>query len=165
MEFYSRVNKPETIPAPSGEKVVPTFSLRISKDTGRQELVETGTTDIYEKIQASKESTLIYNIIERFQNGDISALNQHKGYYGDMTVVPKTLAGMKQALIDAEDNFNKLPLEVRKEFNHNVNEYLTAIDNGTINEKLAKFSSKQEKTEVETTTTATTTTEVKEETY
>lgn len=166
MEFYSRVNKPETIPAPSGEKVVPTFSLRISKETGRQELVQSGTTDIYEKIQASKESTLIYNIIERFQNGDISALNQHNGYYGDMTTIPTTLAGMKQALIDAENHFNQLPLEVRKEFNHNVNEYLNAFDNGTIDERLAKFGAKQEKTEVETTTTATTTTtEVKEETY
>ena len=163
MEFYSRIKKPDTIPAPSGEKVVPTFSLRISKETGRQELVKTGTTDIYEKIQAAKEGTLIYNIIERFQNGDITALNKNKLCYGDTTIVPKTLAGMKQALIDAENNFNKLPLEVRKEFNHNVNEYLNAIDNGSINSRLEKFGVKQEPTQVET--TQETKPEVKEETY
>lgn len=162
MEFYSRIKKPDTIPAPSGEKVVPTFSLRISKETGRQELVQTGTTDIYEKIQAAKESTLIYNIIERFQNGDTSVLNRNKLVFGDTTIIPKTLAGMKQALIDAEDHFNKLPLEVRKEFNHNVNEYLNAIDNGTIDSRLEKFGVKQSQP-VET--VPETNPEVKEETY
>ena len=164
MEFYSRIKKPDTKPAPSGNKIAPTFNLRMSKSTGRQELIESGTTNIYEKIQAAKDSTLIYNIIERYKNGDVQALNQHNLQYGDTTILPKTLAGMKQALIDAENNFNNLPLEVRKEFNQNVNEYLTAIDNGTIKDKLAKFAPKQEV--ADTKENATTETQVKkEETY
>ena len=138
MEFYSRTNKPATIAQPKCEKVVPTYGKKVMDD-GTVQVVETGKTNIYEKIQASKDETLVYNILERFNAGDISALQQRKGQYGDFTDMPKTLVEAQQTLIDAENYFYSLPLEVRKEFNHSVSEFLYSAGNGKLAERHAYF--------------------------
>ena len=146
MGFYSRSNYPETIPCPKCEKTVPKFELKINKDTGRKELKENGRTDTYEIIQAAKEGTMIYNILERYQNGEIEVLNKTQGVYGDFTQMPRTLAEAQQTLIDAENTFKTLPLEVRKEFNHSTSEFLASMANGTYETVMRKFGALQEET-------------------
>lgn len=147
MPFYSRNNRPETIPVPQSKKLIPTFSLEINKTTGKKELKETGKTNIYDMIQASKESTMIYNILDRFQAGDVEVLNKVQGAYGDFTNVPRTLAEAQQQLIDAENLFMSLPLEMRKEFNHSTSEFLAAAANGDLEPRLAKLGRKTKKVE------------------
>lgn len=127
MEFYSRSNYPKTIPAPECSKFIDTFALEIDKTTGKKELKKSGKTNVYEKIQKSKDATLIYNIIERYQNGDISALEQKQGVYGDFTNLPTTLAEAQQILINAEKTFMSLPLEERQKYNHSVSEFLAEV--------------------------------------
>ena len=139
MEYYSRANRPATIPAPKCEKIIPTFSIEINSKTGKKELKQTGKTNIYDKIQASKEQTLIYNILERFSAGDTNVLNKVQGAYGDFTNVPKTLAEAQQQLINAENIFMSMPLEIRKEFNHSTSEFLASAANGELEPRLAKF--------------------------
>ena len=90
-EYYSRVNKSATIAQPKCDKIVPTYGKEIDKD-GKVHIVETGKTNLYEKIQASKDDTLIYNILDRFAAGDVSVLQRHQGVYADLT--------------DIRDNFN-----------------------------------------------------------
>lgn len=137
-EFYSRNNLPATIPQPKCEKIVPTYGKKVL-DNGTIKVVETGKTNIYEKIQASKDETLVYNILDRFNAGDVSALQQRKGQYGDFTQAPKSLVEAQQALIDAENYFYSLPIEVRKEFNHSVNEFLHSAGNGKLAERHQYF--------------------------
>lgn len=139
MTFYSRINRPKTIPAPKTEKTIPTFSLKINPETGKKELEESGKTNIYDKIQAAKEGTLIYNILDRYQKGETDVLKKLNGQYGDFTQMPKTLAEMQQKLIDSEKMFNELPLELRKEFNHSPSEFLVAAQNGNLKKALNKF--------------------------
>ena len=134
MEYYSRINKPVTIAQPKCEKIVPTYGKEIDKD-GKVHIVETGKTNLYEKIQASKEDTLIYNILDRFNAGDISVLQARQGVYGDFTDAPKTLAEAQQSLITAENYFNSLPLDVRAEFNHSFSEFLASASAGTLSER------------------------------
>lgn len=143
MEFYSRTKKPATIPAPQCSKFSPTFSLKINKNNGKKELVKTGETNTYEKIQAGKEQTLVYNILDRYNKGEIEVLNQTQGAYGDFTNMPTSLAEAQQRLIDAEKTFESLPLEVRREFNHSTTEFLSSIAKGTYAEKMAKFADKK----------------------
>lgn len=137
MEFYSRSKLPPKPYAPSGEQIVPTYGLKINKD-GKQELVKNGQTNVYEKIQASREASLIYNVIERYQNGDIEALNQMQGQFGDFTEMPENLAEAQQMIINAEEAFNKMPTEFRKEFNHNPMEFMAGLVNGKVEEILNK---------------------------
>lgn len=148
MEFKSRTNYPATIPMPQCSKIQPTFELKIDKETGKKELKKSGSTNIYEKIQAAKESTLIYNIIERYKQGYEEVLTKTKGIYADITQMPTSLAEAQQRLIDAENYFNKMPLELRKEFNNSYTEFLASINNGNI-EKIAKKYAKVEEKENE----------------
>ena len=134
MEFYARNKYPETIACPECSKFVDTFSLEIDKATGKKELKKTGKTNLYEKIQKSKEETLIYNILDRYQNGDTQVIEKHKGVYGDFTNMPKTLAEAQQILINAEKTFMQLPLEERKKYNHNISEFLAEISKVKIEE-------------------------------
>lgn len=147
MEFYSRTNRPTAIPCPKCSKIVPTYSLQINKDTGKKELKETGKTNVYELIQASKEETMVYNILKRFESGDLDALNKTKGIYGDFTSMPRTLAEAQQLVIDTEKQFNELPIEIRREFNMSASEYLASLTNGKFEAIMSKYAKKEEKTE------------------
>lgn len=147
MEFYSRTNKPEREATPAGEKIVDTYALEVDKESGRTELVKNGKTNIYEKIQASKDETLIYNILERFNAGDVTALNKVQGVYGDFSNAPKTMAEAQQALINAESSFMSLPLEVRREFNMSIGEFLASANNGKLTDVLAKYTKQTETVE------------------
>lgn len=145
MAFYSRTNKPATIAYPKSEKTIPTFSLEIDKTTGKKTLKETGKTNIYDKIQASAEQTKIYNILDRFNAGDIDAINKVKGHYGDFTNLPRTLAEAQQQLINAEKLFYQQPLEVRQEFNHNPAEFFAAAASGDVLTRVEKVAKKMSK--------------------
>lgn len=137
-EFYSRNNLPKTIPQPKCDKLVPTYGREVD-ESGKVHIVQTGKTNLYEKIQASKEDCLVYNILDRFANGDVGVLNVHQGQYGDFTEMPKTLAEAQQTLIDAENYFNSLPLDVRKEFDHSVGQFLSSAAGGKLAERHAYF--------------------------
>lgn len=139
MEFYARNNYPKTIPHPESKKIIPTFALEINKDTGKKELVKSGATNIYDKIQAAKEETLVYNILDRFNRGDTEALNKIHGVYGNFTNMPTTLAEAQQQLINAENTFNDLPIDVRKEFNFSTSEFLASVTNGKFEEVFSKY--------------------------
>lgn len=149
MKFYNRSNRPATIPMPECSKEIPVFGLKINKETGKKELKKTGTTNIYEKIQAAKESCEIYNILKQYQEGNIEVLDKVHGVYGDFTNMPKTLAESQQALIDAEKTFMSLPLDVRKEFNHSTSEFLAAITNGKFETIMRKFKGEKGESQVE----------------
>lgn len=151
MEFYSLTNKPPRSPYPKSHKIMPTYSLKIDKQTGKKELKETGKTDIYERIQESKESTMIYNILERFLAGDNEIINKQIGSYGDFTELPTNLAEAQQLIIDAENTFKSLPLDIRKEFNHSPTEFMAGIENGKLEKILIEkgLKEKPQETKVE----------------
>lgn len=129
VEFRKPYDRNLNIPAPSGEKIVPVYSLVVDEETGKEDIQVTGKTNIYDFIQKSLDETLIYNIIERYNSGDISALEKITGFYGDVTNAPKNLAEAQQILINANKIFESLPLDVRAKYNHSVSEFLSAVEN------------------------------------
>ena len=151
MEFYSYSNKHPRSPYPESHKIVPTYSLKIDKQTGKKELKESGKTDIYEKIQENKEGTYIYDILEKYMGGDESVLSKNVARYEDVTELPTNLAEAQQLIIDAENTFKSLPLEIRKEFNHSPTEFMAGIENGKLEQILIKkgLKEKPQETKVE----------------
>jgi len=131
--FYSRSNYPPKNPQGEFSKYEPIYSLKI-KD-GVEELVEVGKTNVYEKIQAYAESTYIYNILDRFAGGDVEALDVRRGFYADVTQLPKTRVEMLQSMIDSERYFNSLPLEIRQAYDHSLIKFLEAYDNGSFQKR------------------------------
>lgn len=147
MQFYSRSNYPKTIPMPECSKNIPTFTLKINKETGKKELKKTGETNIYEKIQAGLHDSLIYNILERFEKGEVEVMSKMRGTYGDFTGMPKSLAEAQQTLIDAENTFMSLPLDIRKEFNHDPSQFVAGLSNGKFDQILAKINQNNKTTQ------------------
>lgn len=112
MEFYDQNNRPPRIPTPTGSP------WRIKRKAGVDEkgnwcVKEIGKTNVYEKIQAAKDSTEIYNIIERYENGEIGLI-QRQGTYGDVSEMPKSIFEAETQAQEANQNLNKLPKELRQ---------------------------------------------------
>ncbi|MBQ2713443.1 MAG: hypothetical protein IJF22_00555 [Clostridia bacterium] len=138
MDFYSRSKKPPVEASPSGEDIVPVYSLVIDKETGKKEVKQTGKRNIYKEIQAHKEECLVYNILERHVNGDTLALNQSQGFFADISNMPKSLNDAQEIILNAETLFKEMPVAVRSEFNHSMSEFVASISNGTFEEKINK---------------------------
>lgn len=131
MQFRTIMNR-ERIVSNSGDRFSPTYSLKV-QDDGTKDLVQTGKVDVYGKIQTYKDSCDIHFILERFVNGDESALSANTPSFGDFTEYPTTYAEMLQRQHDAEELFMSLPVEVRAEFNHSANEFFTSIGSEKFN--------------------------------
>ena len=126
MEFVTQYDKKEPIYSCSGDPIKPLYGLEVDKN-GVTQLVEKGKFDLYEFIQSHKDSVDIHKILERFENGDVSALNKYQGYYADITDAPKSFADALNSVIKAKDLFNSLPLEVRAKFDHSPEQFIAAL--------------------------------------
>nr|CAI9750837.1 virion structural protein [Microvirus sp.] len=110
-----------------GSGMKPTYKMHVDED-GKRELKKNGEYNLYAEIQSYKDSVSIDYILTRFMNGDDSALSRAQGIYGDFTQMPTTLAELQQRVIDAEDLFNSLPLDIRAQYNHSASEFFAQLD-------------------------------------
>ncbi|UPW41214.1 internal scaffolding protein [Sigmofec virus UA08Rod_4967] len=128
----------------SGEKLEPEYEMQIEA-CGHKHLIDSGRKiDIYSKIQESLEETKIENIIRRAMAGDETAINTMNGQYIDTQAMPTSLAEMLNLTIQAEQEFNKLPLEIRANFDHSTEKYIMMmgtpewVENMTTNKEKEK---------------------------
>lgn len=101
---------------------------------GVTNLVEKGKESLYDRIQSHKDSVDIHKILERFENGDINALSKYQGYYGDITEMPTTYAGMLDLVNKCQDLFDSLPLSAREKFNFSCEQFISAIGTKEFND-------------------------------
>lgn len=111
----------------------------IVKEDGSIELILDRLEDTDAIIDSFRQSTEIYNIMARIQAGDISLLNQKQGFYGDVTEMPKTYAEMLDLIHRGEEFFNKLPADVKAEYNNDFNQFFANFDAA-----MAKLASKDQ---------------------
>lgn len=112
-----------------GSQLAPIHSIRID-DNGHKTLVDTGEkTDIYAKIVSHKDEVDIELLLRRCEAEGYQILDRQEAVSGDVTLAPKSLLEAQQILQDQENTFNQLPLEIRKEFNFNFNEYIAEASN------------------------------------
>ncbi|MBQ4332892.1 MAG: hypothetical protein IJC33_03850 [Clostridia bacterium] len=140
--IHHRFNRPKTIPWPIGDGTAPIFEETI--ENGVRVLRETGRDPLNEFVQASLPETLVYNIIARYERGDVAALHRTMGQFIDVVGMPTNLAEAHQAILDIENKFDTLSADVKACFNNNVNEFIDAVANGKLDEKLASFVKKTE---------------------
>lgn len=116
-------------PTPSGSKEEPTFKKVMDRD-GKISLVRAGMTNVYDKIQASKDSVDIEKIVKRASiTGDVSLLEKYQGFFGDFTLMPQTLPEMFNRSSQFEELWNKTPKEVKELFDNDINKF--SIEFGT----------------------------------
>lgn len=121
------MRKDKRITSEVGSRMKPTYKMHVDEN-GKRELKQSGEYNLYAEIQSYKDSCSIDYILSRFVNGDESALSRVQGVYGDFTEMPKTLAELSQRVIDAENLFNNLPLEIREQYNFSPSEFFAQLD-------------------------------------
>lgn len=74
--------------------------------------------------------------------GDLSALQKREALYVDATTMPKSLREAQEIIIKAKDEFYKMPLEVRKEFDNSPEQYVSEMGTPEFLEKMAPYNDK-----------------------
>lgn len=128
--MYHWNKRPKTIAAPNGSPEEPEYTMCIDKN-GHKYLKETGKTNTYNLIQESLEETKIENIMRRAERGDLTALNITNGQYLDITELPNTLAEAQNFVIKATQDFERLPLEIRRKFDMSPEKYVATFGSET----------------------------------
>lgn len=120
-ETWRRPHKRFNTEVGSGVKDI--YSPEFDKK-GVMTLKVSGQENLYEFIQSHKDSVDIHKILDRFERGDVTALQKIQGMYGDFSEFPKTYAELLNTVIEGEQTFNSLPLEVREKFGHSFHRWL-----------------------------------------
>lgn len=120
---YAYVSDPNDFKTCPGSPIHVLYSPRLASD-GSLELVASGKENIQDKIESFREQTDFAYILKRLELGDTSVVNVGVPMFGDFTQMPKTMAEAMQLQIDAEKEFNKLPLAVRNSFDHDFKRWL-----------------------------------------
>lgn len=129
MSFYSRTNRPVALAPPIGDGTAPKYEEFF--ENGQYSLKETGKENLFEFVQASKEETLVYNILARYQRGDLNALNQRVGQYMDVVGMPTNLAEAHAVMLDVQRKFENLSPEIKSKFDNDVNVFVDAVSHAT----------------------------------
>ncbi|UPW41604.1 internal scaffolding protein [Peromfec virus RodF8_43] len=128
----------------SGSSTEINWKAKVLPD-GTIDFFQDGVLNTYDEIQSYKDSCSIELALERFSLGDTSALQRVQGAYGDFTTFPKTFAEVLQVMINAENYFDSLPKEVRRNFDNDLNKFLASMDDtSSFLEKLGVSSSAPE---------------------
>lgn len=125
MNFKTAFARGETTESPIGSGIMPTYEYRIDKKTGKKILEKTGETNIYEKIQASLESSKLENIIKKVTQGDLTDLNVKEGQYIDISNMPTNMIELQNTIMIAKGEFEKLDANTRKKFDNSVEKYIS----------------------------------------
>lgn len=133
-KIYSRFIPRPNQGTEAGNRKTKTYRESISEE-GVKSLVEDSEVDSYEGIQAYKDECDIKNILARVSAGDENALHQRIGEYLDTTTMPKTLAEAQNMVIKAEQEFKKLPLNIREKFNHSPEQFIAEMGTAAWAEK------------------------------
>lgn len=123
--FKTKYNR-ERVHSEHGSRIAPVFSLQ-SKEAGKLDLKITGEEDIYAKIQSYAQSVDIHNILLRYKMGETDILEKRNGTFIDVSDMPTSFAEIMNTVITAENNFNELPLEVRKAYDFSPAQYIADI--------------------------------------
>lgn len=126
----------------SGNKTKPVFEARY-KINGSRHLEKVGEFPLDDYVQSFKESTTLDNIIRNYRNGDSSSLFAQAGAFGDFTSAPTSLADLLNKQIEATNLFNRMPVEVKADFNNDPVKFFCSMGSPEFDAILEKHSPKQ----------------------
>lgn len=141
IKIFSRFDRPRSAFACAGSVVSPIFEERVDSE-GHLYLKQTGKRDLNAFVQASHEASKIYNILERFNAGDVSAIQKVKGFYADTVAMPKSLVEVHNFMQQIDANFDSLPVDVKEKFGNSSIQFMKSVENGDLSKILSQFSSK-----------------------
>lgn len=109
-----------------GEAVVATYSPEYDK-SGALQLVQDGEHNLYEEIQSHRDSTDLSLILNRYFNGDPTALSRVQGTYMDVTGLPDNIHEAMTLVDNARRDFDTLPPDIKQLFDNDANQFLSSL--------------------------------------
>lgn len=124
MIWKTQFDPHERVLAKTGSPVKPIFKPVIDEKTGHYELeMSREVKPIYQEIQSFRDSCDIKKLVARYTAGEVDALNQVQGFYGDLTNVPTNVFEFFALEERISDNFNKLPTDIKERFDNSYINY------------------------------------------
>ena len=140
LSYFERLEKHSAFFSPTGNGTIEEYQLKRDPKTGEESLVCVGIRNIYEEIQAFKESTDISNIIERFVNGETDVLHQVDGVYADVSDAPTSYADYFNKVKEAEKIFESLPEDIKDKFDNSAEKFFLEFGTDSFNDKVSDAS-------------------------
>ena len=140
MEFPTKYTKDNSeIGSVTGTPTLQEYEYKLDKEGHKQLVKKDSFINVYERIQADKDSTDINKLMERFALGDTEALDINKGFYIDARELPKDYREVFDRGIEAEQYFDSLPVELKQMFDNSYSAYFTEMGSKEFEEKYAKY--------------------------
>lgn len=126
------------------------FKYVTDKNTGRKvkRFTITGRENVYDEIQASKESVDLEVLLQKYATGQASS--NIPVFYGDMTKMPKNIYEHARMIDEAQAEFFKLPIEVRKEFNNDFDKFIATFGSPQFNDIFSKYGAETSTEDIKT---------------
>lgn len=121
--------------SPAGDEYSPVYAEDVDQ-RGVACIVKISEEKIQDKIEACKEQTLIYNILNSFDDGTL--LNKAQGVYADLSAMPDNIHDAYKSVRDARMIFNGLSDDIRQRFNNSFDEFIASSFLSDFNDKLKK---------------------------
>lgn len=107
---------------------------------GVLELVKTGETNLYDYIQSHKDSVDIHKILERCALlDDYSILNRMPSAFMDVTEMPTSLAEAYSAIKDAENFFERMPVDIKQSYDNSFTDFLQSLGSEKFNKVVGSY--------------------------
>lgn len=123
--------------SPSGDEYSPVYAEDVD-ERGVACIVQVSQEKIQDKIEACKEQTLIYSILNSFDDGTL--LNKAQGVYADLSAMPDNIHEAYQRVREARMIFGGLSDDVRQRFNNSFDEFISSSFLSDFKDKLTKDS-------------------------
>ena len=123
MVFDTRYRSHQRVSSNPGDPIKVLYSPVFDRK-GVMTLEESGRENLYDFIQSHRDSVDLHKILERFASGDVSALQQRSGAFGDFTEMPTNYADLLNTVIAGERTFDSLPRDVRERFGNSFHQWL-----------------------------------------
>lgn len=130
MKFRSAFTaRPEIVFTASGTPEAVTHFLAVGDDS-QPCLKIRSRINLVEVHNQNRDMCDLKKLIQRFQAGDLSALEQRDGFYADVTELPQTPQDVAQYAVNAKSIFYSMPIELREKYGNSLGRWLDGVMKG-----------------------------------
>lgn len=123
----------------AGSPTLQEYEYKLDKEGKKQLVKKDSVINVYERIQADRDSCDINKLMERFALGDSEALDITKGFYVDARDLPKDYREVLDKGIEAEQFFDSLPTDLKVMFDNSYSVFFTELGTKEFEEKYNKY--------------------------
>lgn len=133
--FSPYLNPRSSLPEPECSKFIKDYIL----DEASDELIESGSTNFYERIQSFYESSKLSCKLARFGLGDVNALGIPRDCDINLSGIPSDLREILDSRAHIQEQFNAFPSELRNLFSNSFSVFEKSVKEGSADSILRDF--------------------------